>query len=100
MKVRFTPQAREDIGTVYSTIARSNPNAAQCVENLIRSKIDRIALFPQTGSRTRVANVRRLPLVKWPYTIFYRIVTAEDAIDVLRVVHGAKVKNLRTVPKD
>jgi addiction module RelE/StbE family toxin len=73
MKVRFTPQAREDIDTIYRTIARSNPDAAQRVEDLIRSKIQQLQLFPRTGSRTRVANIRRLPLVMWPYTIFYRM---------------------------
>ncbi len=42
MKVRFTPQARVDIDTVYRNIARSNPDAAQRVEDLIRSKIERL----------------------------------------------------------
>jgi toxin ParE1/3/4 len=98
MKVRYTPQARDDIEEIHRKLATANPAAAQRVEDLIRLKISRLSTFPRSGSRTLLANVRRMPLVKWPYTIFYRIVVDENAIDVLRVVHGARVKDLDEVP--
>jgi toxin ParE1/3/4 len=99
MKVRYTPAAQDDIVRIYSTIATDKPTAAQKVEDRIRATCERLGSFPRIGATTDLEDVRRMPLVRWPYTIFYRIVAADDAVDVLRVVHGASVKNLDEVPK-
>jgi plasmid stabilization system protein ParE len=40
----------------------------------------------------------RRPLGKYRYTIFYRVLPSEERIEVARVIHGARVKNLRTLP--
>jgi hypothetical protein len=40
----------------------------------------------------------RRPLGKYRYTIFYRALAGDGGIEVVRVVHGARVKNLGKVP--
>jgi plasmid stabilization system protein ParE len=45
-------------------------------------------------------NVRRLPLVRHPYTIYYRVDAERGLIEIARVVHAARIKNLRRLPSD
>ena len=98
MRLRFTAVAQADIRSIYERIVAEHPAAAQRVEDLIRAKCERLAVFPRIGARTDCEDVRRLPLVRWPYAIFYRIVEAADAVDILRVVPGARVKDLNRLP--
>ena len=98
MRVRYTRQSRDDLAAIYTAIASRDPDAAQRVEDLIRLKIERLASFPGAGSRTSLMDVRRMPLVRWRYAIYYRIVEVDDAVDVLRIVHGATIKNLEDLP--
>lgn len=94
MKVVF------DIGDIYDNIAQHNPRAAQRVEDMIRSRCERLADYPYAAVATDEPNVRRLPLVRYPYTIFYRVDPARGVIEIARVVHGASVKNLARLPRD
>jgi toxin ParE1/3/4 len=98
MKVRYTPVARADIDDINRRIAPHNPTAAQEVEDKIRATADALADFPGVGAATNLEDVRRLPLVRYPYTMFYRIVVGDDAIDILRVVHAASIRNLGQLP--
>lgn len=98
MRLRFTLLAQQDIEYIYNRISAEDPQAAQRVEDFVRQKCERLADFPRIGSRTDMDNVRRLPLVRWPYTIFYQIVVADGAIDILRVVPGATVRDLDRLP--
>ena len=73
-------------------------SAAQRVETLIRSKCEGLAYFPLASEATDEPNVRRLPLVRYPYTIFYRIDAARNLVEIARVIHSARIKNLRRLP--
>ena len=99
MKVRYTPAARADIDGIYRAIAPHNTTAAQQVEDKIRATAENLAGFPGVGVLTDVEDVRRLPLVRYPYTLFYRIAAADGAVDILRVVHAATIKDLGQLPK-
>lgn len=99
MKARFTPQAIVDIAAVYDVIALVNPSAAQDVEDYIRKTADDVAGFPGIGAPTNSRHVRRLPLVRYGYTLFYRIVIADDVVDILRIVPARKIRNLVRVPR-
>jgi toxin ParE1/3/4 len=99
MKVRYTPTARADIDDIYRVIAPHNTTAAQQVEDKIRETAEKLLHFPGVGVLTDVEDVRRLPLVRYPYTIFYRIAVAADAIEILRVVHAATIKELGQLPE-
>ena len=98
MKVRITPAAQSDIEGVYCKIAMHNPQAAQAVEDLIRETIENLQFFPGVGVTIDVEDVRRLPLVRYPYTLYYRINLSEPAVEILRVVPSATIKDLRRLP--
>lgn len=99
MRVRYTPRAQRDVAGIYNDIADKNPRAAQRVENKIRTTVAGLATHPGIGRITDLEDVRRLPLVRYPYTIFYRLVWVDDAVEILRVSHSARVRDLGKVPE-
>lgn len=100
MKVVYTERALQDINDIYLTIAANSPTAAQRVEDFIRATCDGFADFPLAAPATDVPNVRRAPLVRYPYTVFYYVDAARDLVEIARVLHSARVTNLRQMPDD
>jgi toxin ParE1/3/4 len=100
MRVVFARRAQRDIGDIYDDIAQHNPSAAQRVEDIIRIRCQRLADFPYATPPTDAPNVRRLPLVRYPYTIYYRIDAEHGLIEIARVIHSARIRNLGSLPPD
>jgi plasmid stabilization system protein ParE len=44
--------------------------------------------------------VYRRPLSKYRYTIFYRMLANQQGIEIVRVIHSARVKDLSTLPDE
>jgi toxin ParE1/3/4 len=99
MKVVYAERARRDISEIYEFIAAHNPAAAKRVESLIRITCERLADFPLAAAKTDETGVHRLPLVRYPYTIFYRFNSSLDRVEIARVIHGARIKNLQRLPE-
>jgi len=99
MKVVYAERAKRDIGDIYDTIAPHNPTAAQRVEDMIRTACEGLADFPYAPPATDEPNVRRIPLVRYPYTIFYRVDPIRNLVEIARVVHSARVRDLGSVPE-
>lgn len=99
MRLVYAERARQDIADIYDTIAKDNPPAAQRVEDSIRLVCERLAEFPYASVATDVPNVRRVPITQYPYTIFYRVEANVDTIEIARVIHAARVKNLGKLPE-
>jgi plasmid stabilization system protein ParE len=100
MKGVYAERARHDIGEIYDSIVIHDPRAAQRVEDVIRSTCEGLADFPYAAPATDEPNVRRLPLVRYPYTIFYRVDPGRGLVEIARVVHSARIRDLGTLPKD
>lgn len=98
MRVVYAERAIRDIGDIYDAISAHNAQAAQRVEDAIRSTCEGVAHFPYAAPATDEPGVRRLPLVRYPYTIFYRVDPARDLVEIARVVHGARVRDLGAMP--
>lgn len=98
MRVVFAERARRDIGDIYDSIVVHNPAAAQRVEDAIRFECERLGEFPYTSIATDEANVRRLPLARYPYTIFCRVDEVRGVVEIARVIHGARVQDLNRIP--
>lgn len=99
MNVRYWPQALKDIDAIYQWIARDNKSAARRMEDAIRLTIQLISTQPKMGVSTSYANVRRHPMSKSHYAIFYRIDWHANTVDVLRIAHGKQIRDLRRIPK-
>ena len=55
---------------------------------------------PRCGTPTDVPHVYRWPLNAYRYTIYYRFDPASDVVEVVRVVHAARVRDLGRVPEE
>jgi plasmid stabilization system protein ParE len=100
MKLVYAGRARRDIADIYAAIAANNPAAAQRVEDAIRVACERLRDFPLASVATDEPNVRRAPLVRYPYTIFYRVDVPRDLVEIARVIHAARVTDLDRMPDD
>ena len=98
MMVRYRARALEDIASIYDRLAMHGREIAERVEAAVLAATDLLGERPMLGVMTDYANVRRWPMPDFRYAIFYRIST-HGYIDVLRVVDGRRVRNLKRVPR-
>jgi plasmid stabilization system protein ParE len=89
MRVRFSKRALAQLEEILSELNQVNPSAAQRFEQRIRSIAQRIDRFPQGFQEVEERpGVRRVPLVRYPYLVFYKVFG--DEVVVLRIIHGAR----------
>ena len=98
MTVRFAPRALIDIEDIRSYLLEHSPLGAERVRLALVLAIDQLDIFPESGAKTDEPNLYRRPLSKYPYTIFYRLLAGDDGIEIARVIHGARVKQLGRMP--
>jgi toxin ParE1/3/4 len=88
MKVRYTRRARRDLAEIFAYIARDNPRAANRVIERIEEVVAGLEHAPKAGSATNKPGIRRVPVVSYPYLIFYEIY--EDEVAIVHIRHGAR----------
>ena len=98
MRIVYARRALRDIDRILAYIHERSPRGAHNVSLAIEHTIHLCALNPRAIGRTDEPNLYRRPLGKYRYTIFYRVLPGDAGIEVARIVHGARVKNIRKVP--
>jgi len=99
MKVAYTQRAKRDLASIYERGLKVwGERIARQVERRIFLECTGLGRAPTLGAATDLANVRRLPIVRYPFTIFYRVVFEEDRVEILRIVHSGAVRDLGDVP--
>lgn len=93
MKVRVTFTARRDLNDIFDFLNRRSPRSAKKLLRDIEAAIELIAAYPKASPLTSEAGVRVKVLRRYQYLIFYQI--RPDAIELLRVRHGARRTELR-----
>ncbi len=95
MKLRWTQNSITDLHAIYEYIAEDSPtNALQMIDRLT-SREEQLMAFPLSGrvvSETERQDIREI--IEPPYRIIYHL--RADSIDILTVMHGARV--LREIP--
>lgn len=88
MRLIRTATYRADLEAIVDYIAAENPRAALAIWDEIESQVERLALYPHSGRIGRVEGTRELVVSQRPYIIGYTVL--EDAVLILRVLHGAR----------
>jgi toxin ParE1/3/4 len=89
MKVTYSRLALAELEDILAGIAAENPVAAVRLRARVERVIERIAQFPEGAQKVAERlGVRRVPLVRYPYVIHYRV--GEDEVVILRIIHGAR----------
>lgn len=84
----LTPQAREDLFSMWTYIAERDQTAADALIRRIDEVLQMLVSRPGMGSNQQQyrAGLRCFPVGS--YLLFY--LTREDGIEVIRVLHGAR----------
>jgi plasmid stabilization system protein ParE len=89
MRARYSKFALFELDEIFNYIAKNSPAGAEQVERRVRSVVDRIARHPKAAQQVQDRpSVLRVPLVRYPYVIYYTVQANE--VVILRIIHGAR----------
>lgn len=90
MRVVYTGAALQDLDAILSFIAANFPAAYSDFETRMREIERRIGQWPESAQAVaQRPGVRMVPLVRYPYKIFYRV--DPDAVVILHIRHAARL---------
>jgi toxin ParE1/3/4 len=89
MRLVLSRLALAELDEILGFIAERSPLGAKHVEQRIRKTFDHISRHAEAAQRVEQRpTVRRLPLARYPYVIYYEV--AADEVVVLRILHSAR----------
>lgn len=89
MRLVWTVSAYTDREAIFDYIEAESPQAAVSVDDRIEAEVERLIQFPESGRMGRVEGTRELVISHTPYIAAYRI--DDDAVRILRILHGAQI---------
>ena len=90
MKLRFTPQAIQDLAVIGDYLREHNPAATERVRAAILDALQNLLVFPRAGRRQTVDGVRKLMTRKYRYLIYYTAGMAAEEIIILSIRHPSR----------
>jgi plasmid stabilization system protein ParE len=90
MKVRWSETALAQLDDIFLYIYERNRTAALSVAKRIEDLAALLGEFPLIGHLTDETEVRVLPVVRYPFMIFYAIDAAAGEVVILHVRHTAR----------
>jgi toxin ParE1/3/4 len=88
MNIRYTQTALREVDEILFYIAERNRAAAVAVKARVDQTVAALADFPEMAQSTDEPGVRKMPIGRYPYLIYYAI--EEDEVVILHVRHGAR----------
>lgn len=90
MKIRYRPAALAQLDAIFRYIAAHNPSAADKVIRTIKQSVECMADFPYSARPSEVPGIRELPIVRYPYIVFYAVDDDAQEVHILRVRHTSQ----------
>lgn len=87
MRVRWTPEAKDDRAQIFDYIAADSPRSAAKMDELFSKAAARLAEHPKLGRSGRIPGTREVIPHK-SYCLVYEI--EQDTVWVLALVHTAR----------
>lgn len=84
----YAPRALRDLRVIAAYLETRSKTGQRRVLAAIKSSIDVLDQFPQIGRLVDDIGHRRMPVVRYPYVIFYRIAVAE--VLILHIRHTSR----------
>ncbi len=89
MRIRWTEPAVNDLTRICDyTEEHDGPAAARSIALRLYSGIASLTQFPHRGRPGHKAGTRELVFPRIPFLVVYRV--RDEAIEVLRILHGAQ----------
>jgi plasmid stabilization system protein ParE len=89
MRVILSPQARGDLQQIRVYITHYNAQAAHRVVAQILTTAEILADHPWAG-RVYEGDVRRLPVLRYPYCLYYRIEELKQRVEIATILHTSR----------
>ena len=90
MRLSWSPRARGDIDGIHDWVREHSAPGATRVIAEVRKTADLIARHPGIGRPTNRLRIRVLPVVRFPYLIYFTV--HSDEVVILHVRHGARAE--------
>ena len=88
MRLRYAPEARQDIRAILAHIRKESPQGATRVGQRIADVARLVADQPGAGTMTDSPPMRRMPIRPFPYVLFFEPHGSD--IVIVGVRHGAR----------
>ncbi|MGA7487972.1 MAG: type II toxin-antitoxin system RelE/ParE family toxin [Xanthobacteraceae bacterium] len=92
MKVRYSKTALRELDEIFAYIHERNRSAAAAVVDRIERLGSLIGELPFIGHLTDEEGVRMMPVVRYPFLIFYAVNDKADEVVILHVRHAARLR--------
>jgi toxin ParE1/3/4 len=90
MKVRWSETALIELDGIFRYISERNRTAAKSVVSRIEDRVAQLERFPHRARFADEPEVRMLPVVRYPYVVFYAIDLAAGEVVILHIRHTAQ----------
>ena len=90
MKLRFSPQATQDLVEIADYIRANNPRAAERVRAAILDSLALLVTFPRLGRKQSAERVRKLVTRRYGYIAYYLVDEPASEIVLLSIQHPAR----------
>jgi toxin ParE1/3/4 len=89
MKVVYTEEALRNLDEISDHIRQNYPTILEAFRLRLQFVVARIARWPESAQEVAdQSGVRVVPLVRYPYKVFYRV--ASQTIEILYIHHSAR----------
>lgn len=88
MRVRYTETALREVDEIFAYIANHSAAAAAAVVARVDELVGQLSEFPNMAQETDIAGVRKFPLGRFPYVVYYT--AQQDEVVILHIRHGAR----------
>jgi plasmid stabilization system protein ParE len=88
MNVVYAPRALRYLQGIAEYMRQRSPAGLLNILTAIKSSVDALAAFPEIGRSMNDFGHRRMPVLRYPYAIFYRI--AGNELIVLHIRHTSR----------
>ncbi|MDI1266592.1 MAG: type II toxin-antitoxin system RelE/ParE family toxin [bacterium] len=89
MKVVFTTEALADLDDILEYISNHYPAIYEAFHNRLQAVVARVGRRPESAQEVAERpGVRVVPLIRYPYKIFYQI--SNQTVEILHVHHAAR----------
>lgn len=90
-RIVFTLDADADSASIIADLAaKAGPHVADRYEADFDAVFDRLAEHPESGAPRKKLGARVRICVVSPYAIIYEYEASEDAVTIMRIVHGRR----------
>jgi toxin ParE1/3/4 len=99
MKVRWSAAALIELDEIFAYISKRNERAARAVVARIELASEQLESFPFSGVETDDGDSYVLPIIRYPYMLYYSVDVPGKRVVILHVRHTARKKPAADDPR-